>query len=109
MGLTKTDLFTARQNRLASWAKALGHPARLAIIEELLSKQNCTCGPLVNELGLAQSTVSQHLKELKLAGLIKGTVEGTAMCYCIDAGNWNQLVADLGGLFQRYTPENECC
>ncbi len=109
MGISKTDLFTTRQNRLSAWAKVLGHPARLAIIEHLLEKDACTCGPLVLELGLAQSTVSQHLKELKLAGLIKGSVEGTSMCYCIDGETWQQFTQDLTALFKSYTPPNNCC
>lgn len=84
MGITKTDLFSARHNHIAAMAKALGHPARVAIIEHLLQVNTCICGELVNALPLAQPTVSQHLKELKNAGIIKGTIEGNAICYCID-------------------------
>lgn|SRR5690606_32738613 len=84
MGASKTDHFTEQQNRLAIIAKALGHPARIAIIEYLLQVNTCICGDIVNELPLAQPTVSQHLKELKNAGLIKGNIEGNAICYCID-------------------------
>jgi ArsR family transcriptional regulator, arsenate/arsenite/antimonite-responsive transcriptional repressor len=85
MGLTKTEHFTPQQNQLANIAKALGHPARVAIIEFLLKTNNtCICGDIVNELPLAQPTVSQHLKELKNAGIITGNIEGTAICYCID-------------------------
>ncbi|MBF6607210.1 MAG: helix-turn-helix transcriptional regulator [Flavobacterium sp.] len=84
MGATKTDHFTDPQNELAVLAKALGHPARIAIIEYLLKVDSCICGDIVNELPLAQPTVSQHLRELKVAGLIKGTVEGTSICYCIN-------------------------
>lgn len=84
MGATKTDFFTEQQNNIATTAKALGHPARIAIIEYLLKVNECICGDIVNELPLAQSTVSQHLKELKNAGLIKGNVEGNSVCYCID-------------------------
>ena len=84
MGATKTDLFTDKQNTIASLAKALGHPARVAIIDYLLSVETCICGDIVNQLPLAQPTVSQHLKELKDAGLIKGRIEGNAICYCID-------------------------
>jgi DNA-binding transcriptional ArsR family regulator len=84
MGATKTDLFTARQNTIASLAKALGHPARVAIIDYLLSVDTCICGDIVSQLPLAQPTVSQHLRELKNAGLIKGKIEGNAICYCID-------------------------
>lgn len=84
MGLTKTQHFTTQQNELANINKALGHPARIAIIDYLLKVDTCICGDIVNELPLAQPTVSQHLKELKNAGIIKGTIEGTAICYCID-------------------------
>ncbi|RNA62468.1 ArsR family transcriptional regulator [Chryseobacterium nematophagum] len=84
MGVSKTHHFTDEQNRIASISKALGHPARVAIIEYLLKVGTCICGDIVNELPLAQATISQHLKELKNAGLIKGNIEGTAICYCID-------------------------
>jgi ArsR family transcriptional regulator, arsenate/arsenite/antimonite-responsive transcriptional repressor len=84
MGASKTEHFTDQQNELANIAKALGHPARVAIIEYLLRVNTCICGDIVNELPLAQPTVSQHLKELKNAGLIKGNIEGTAICYCIN-------------------------
>jgi ArsR family transcriptional regulator len=84
MGATKTDHFTDKQNAIATLAKALGHPARIAIIEYLLKVDACICGDIVNELPLAQPTVSQHLKELKNAGLIKGEIEGNTICYCID-------------------------
>ena len=84
MGATKTEYFTTKQNKLATLAKALGHPARIAIMDYLLKVDTCICGDIVNELPLAQPTISQHLKELKNAGLIKGSVEGNAICYCID-------------------------
>lgn len=84
MGATKTDHFTEKQNQIAIIAKALGHPARIAIIDYLLKVDTCICGDIVNEIPLAQPTISQHLKELKNAGLIKGNIAGTAICYCID-------------------------
>ncbi len=84
MGATKTEHFTDNQNAIATLAKALGHPARVAIIEYLMKVDTCICGDIVNELPLAQPTVSQHLKELKNAGLIEGSIEGNAICYCID-------------------------
>lgn len=84
MGVTKTEHFTGKQNQIAVMMKALGHPARIAIMELLVKKDSCICGDIVGELPLAQPTVSQHLKELKNAGLIKGSVEGTSICYCID-------------------------
>ena len=84
MGATKTEHFTDKQNQIAAIAKALGHPARIAIIEYLMKVNECICGDIVNELPLAQPTVSQHLKELKNAGIIKGNIEGNSICYCID-------------------------
>lgn len=85
MGLTKTEHFTAQQNEVAALAKAIGHPARVAILELLISRDNCICNDIVDELPLAQATVSQHLKELKHAGIIKGTITGKSICYCIDS------------------------
>src|ERR1700752_4456846 len=84
MGATKTENFTDRQNEIANIARALGHPARVAIIEHLLKIKSCICGDIVDELPLAQPTISQHLKELKNDGLINGNVKGTSICYCID-------------------------
>ncbi|MEQ8245280.1 metalloregulator ArsR/SmtB family transcription factor [Fulvivirga sp.] len=108
MGLSKTEKFTEKQNRMAVLAKALGHPARIAIIEYLTRAQSCVCGDIVNELPLSQSTVSQHLKELKDAGLIKGTIDGPSVCYCINAEVWGEAKGQLGDLFASY-PVNNCC
>ena len=90
MGITKSEIFTAKQNRLAQMLKALAHPARIAILQHLVKSEACICGDLVEELGLAQATISQHLKELKNAGLIQGTIEGTSVCYCINPKVWKQ-------------------
>ena len=92
MGITKTESFTEAQNEIATLAKALGHPARVAIMEYLMKVDGCICGDIVNELPLAQPTVSQHLKELKNAGLIKGNIEGNAICYCIEEKAIKKLV-----------------
>lgn len=105
MGVTKTENFTEAQNQLATIAKALAHPARLAILQILVKKQACICGDLVEELPLAQATVSQHLKELKAVGLIKGSVEGASVCYCIDQQKWEE-VRDI--FFNFFTPAVEC-
>ncbi len=91
MGVTKTEIFTEVQNELAVIAKALGHPARIAILQRLFSMNSCYCGDLVDDIGLAQPTISQHLKELRNLGLIKGNVEGTSVCYCIDTENWEKM------------------
>lgn len=107
MGLIKEHLFTEEQNRIAALAKVLGHPARIAILQYLIRKGTCVNGFLVDELGLAQATISQHLWELKNAGLIKGTIEGTSICYCIDPKGWSALTKDLGKLMTKVT--DNCC
>jgi predicted transcriptional regulator len=107
MGISKTDLFTAEQNELALIAKAFAHPARVAIIEYLIKANQCINGDLVNELGLAQATISQHLRELKSIGIIKGTVSGTSMSYCINEEVWDIVKSRLQGLLDRYDPK--CC
>lgn len=108
MGATKTDHFTNKQNQIAKIAKALGHPARVAIIEYLMKAGTCICGDIVNELPLAQPTVSQHLKELKNAGLIKGNIEGNAICYCIDEKNLNVLKDYFSKIILTVTKQ-KCC
>lgn len=109
MGLTKTQHFTSKQNQLAAYAKALAHPARIAILEYLVKHQTCICGDLVDELPLAQATVSQHLKELKAVGLITGEIEGTSVCYCIDNKVWEEVKEQLLTLFLAKLPSNNCC
>lgn len=91
MGITKTELFSKRQNKVAAYAKALGHPARIAILESILKRKVCICGDLVEELGLAQATISQHLKALKDVGILQGTIEGPSICYCIDKKTWKEI------------------
>jgi ArsR family transcriptional regulator len=110
MGLTKTDFFTEKQNKMACILKALGHPARIAIIDFLLKSDKCICGDIVNEIQLAQPTVSQHLKELKNAGLIQGNIEGTAICYCIDKKTFMEFQKYLTGIFGKLEKQkNSCC
>ena len=108
MGLTKTEGFTKTQLEVAAFAKALGHPARIAILQFLATQKACVCGDIVDALPLSQSTVSQHLKELKNVGLIKGDVEGPSICYCIDEKNWQKVKATMGDLFKNLDPKN-CC
>ncbi|WP_297815002.1 metalloregulator ArsR/SmtB family transcription factor [uncultured Polaribacter sp.] len=110
MGLTKTENFTAEQNSISTVSKVLGHPARIAILQYLAQQQSCICGDLVDEIGLAQPTISQHLKELKRIGIIKGTIEGTSVCYCIDITKWNQLKNTFNTFFGSIDACNEeCC
>ena len=102
MGLTKTEIFTEKQNKIAAIAKVIGHPARVAILQHLVQINSCICGELVDEIGLAQPTISQHLKELKRIGLLKGSIEGTSICYCI-----NQTV--LGEIKSIFTSFFDAC
>ena len=109
MGLTKTEIFTGEQNRLAIMLKALAHPARIAILQQLIKTNACVCGSLVDELGLAQATISQHLKELKNAGLIQGTIEGVSVCYCTEPDAWKMLHKELNLFFGSSTDMAKCC
>ncbi|MBX7205278.1 MAG: metalloregulator ArsR/SmtB family transcription factor [Bacteroidia bacterium] len=109
MGATKAEEFSVKDNRLAKYAKALSHPARIAILKLLIQKQACICGDIVDELPLSQSTVSQHLKELKEAGLIKGDIDGAKVCYCIDEKEWKAAKNYLNDFFENYTGSQECC
>ncbi|MDF2452814.1 MAG: winged helix-turn-helix transcriptional regulator [Bacteroidota bacterium] len=109
MGLTKTEEFTVRDNKIAKYAKALSHPARIAILQLLIKKQSCICGDIVDELPLSQSTVSQHLKELKEAGLIKGDTDGVKVCYCIDEKEWESAKNYLNLFLSAYVPKSKCC
>jgi DNA-binding transcriptional ArsR family regulator len=109
MGLTKSYEFSVKENKLAKYTKALAHPARIAILKLLAGKQTCICGDIVDELPLSQSTVSQHLKELKEAGLIKGDVEGARVCYCIDEKEWKTAQTLINQLFDTYKGGNDCC
>lgn len=108
MGASKTDHFTEQQNQIATIAKALGHPARIAIIEYLLKVNACICSDIVDELPLAQPTVSQHLKELKNAGLIKGSIEGNTICYCINETTFDILKEYFAKIIFTVTNQ-KCC
>ncbi len=111
MGLTKTDLFTKEQNELANLAKAFAHPARVAILQYLLASNKCINGDLVNELGLAQATISQHLRELKNIELIQGNIEGVCMSYCINPEKWQKVQKLFNGMFDKIQDcgSGECC
>ena len=109
MGTTKAEIFTDEQNRLAIMLKAVAHPARIAILQHIIKANACICGGLVEELGLAQATISQHLKELKNAGLIQGTIDGVSTCYCIEPKAWAELEKEINKLFQSYKEPKTCC
>jgi ArsR family transcriptional regulator, arsenate/arsenite/antimonite-responsive transcriptional repressor len=109
MGASKADLFTGRQNQLAIMMKALGHPARIAIIDMLLKTESCICGDIVDKLPLAQPTISQHLKELKNAGIIKGSIEGNSICYCVDEKAMEILGTYFTAISQKLKMQKNCC
>jgi DNA-binding transcriptional ArsR family regulator len=109
MGLAKTEMFSEVQNEVALFAKAFGHPARVAILEHLFKINTCVCGDLVNEIGLAQPTISQHLKELKGLGLIKGNVEGTSVCYCINPDKWTAMKSIMLRFLDQDVINESCC
>ncbi|GGG92222.1 transcriptional regulator [Polaribacter pacificus] len=110
MGLAKTEMFSDQQNEIALIAKVFGHPARVSILQHLFKINSCVCGDLVLEIGLAQPTISQHLKELKHLGLIKGSVEGTSVCYCIDKKNWAAMKKVMNEfLNQDLSQKQDCC
>lgn len=111
MGLSKTDAFSEKQNQISTLANALGHPARIAILEALAERQSCVCGDLVDVLPLAQATVSQHLKVLKNARLIRGEISGPKTCYCIDSSEWAQAKVILESFFESAINKSKdsCC
>lgn len=109
MGATKAEEFSVADNRTAKYAKALAHPARVAILKLLAGRQTCMCGDIVEELPLSQSTVSQHLKELKTAGLIKGEIEGAKVCYCINPTEWKAAQVSMTRLFSTFKDGGGCC
>ena len=106
---SKAKAFTTNDLQIAKYAKALAHPARVAILQLLIKKQACICGDIVDELPLSQSTVSQHLKELKEAGLIKGDINGVKVCYCIDEKEWGLAKKNVSTLFDSFESQAKCC
>ena len=109
MGATKTEIFTEQQNRVAELAKAFAHPARVAILQLLAERKACVCGDLVEELPLAQATVSQHLKELKRIGIIKGDIDPPRVCYCINEAVWEEARQAFGQVFDTLLTSKSCC
>lgn len=106
MGITKSGIFNEEQNKIATIAKVVGHPARVAILQYLFKINTCICGDLVDEIGLAQSTISQHLKELKRLEIIKGSIEGTSICYCINQEKWLEIKTIFSDFLNQ---KNQCC
>lgn len=109
MAITKAQLFNEKQIKTAEFAKALGHPARIAILEILAKRDTCICGDITDQLPLAQSTVSQHLKALKSAGIIKGEIDGVRTCYCLDEENLAGLKTILETFLTNLTTQNSTC
>lgn len=100
-------MYSDQQNDLAQFFKVLGHPARVAILQYISKQNSCICNDLVEEIGLAQATISQHLKELKSIGLLVGEVEGKSMCYCINIERWNEVQTQLNSFFNK--TKSNCC
>ena len=109
MGATKTEHFTQEQNDISKVLKALAHPARIAIVEYLLSVDTCICNDIVDELPLAQPTVSQHLKELKNAQIIQGNIEGNSICYCINPATFKKMEHFISQILHKTEIQNKCC
>lgn len=109
MGVTKTEIYKDEQNKLASLLKVLGHPARIAILQHIINQKSCICNDLVEELGLAQATISQHLKELKGIGIIQGSTDGKSVCYCIEEKVWKEFQNDFNTFFNQDVKVNQCC
>ncbi|MFC0181803.1 DNA-binding transcriptional regulator, ArsR family [Pseudarcicella hirudinis] len=109
MGVTKTEIYKDEQNKLASLLKVLGHPARIAILQYIINQKACICNDLVEELGLAQATISQHLKELKSIGIIQGSIEGKSVCYCIEEKAWKDFQEEFNTFFNQDVKVNQCC
>jgi ArsR family transcriptional regulator len=107
MGASKSESFSAEHNEMATLFKALSHPARIAIVDYLLSVDTCICGDIVNELPLAQPTVSQHLAALKNANIIKGSIEGTAICYCLNPDTIAKIVTHFSSITNKLN--SKCC
>lgn len=109
MAITKAQLFNEQQIKTAKLAKALSHPARIAILEMLVRRDACICEDITNQLPLAQSTVSQHLKALKSAGLIRGDIDGVRVCYCLNKENMEELKSVMGSLMDKFSGSQSCC
>lgn len=109
MGTTKSEIFTIEQNKLATLFKVLGHPARIAIIQHIIKQNAWICTDLVDVLGLAQATISQHLKELKSIGIIQGAIEGKSVCYCIDLKVWASIQNEFSCFFNQNVKIEKCC
>ena len=109
MGVTKTNLFSETQNDIATAAKAFSHPARVAIIQHLIKANACINGDLVQELGLAQATISQHLRELKDIGIIQGNIEGSRVNYCINPERWKEIKDQFNQIFNDFETKAAYC
>ncbi len=109
MGITKTDIYAEEHNKLSSLFKVLGHPARIAILQFIINQKTCICNDLVEELGLAQATISQHLNELKNIGIIKGSIDGKSICYCIEEKVWQEIQNKFNNFFNQDVQVKECC
>jgi DNA-binding transcriptional ArsR family regulator len=109
MGITRSDIFSDDINKTAQLAKAFAHPARITILRHLITTKACIVNDLVDVVGLSQPTISQHLKELKNIGIIKGEIEGPRVCYCINDTVWNEVKDTFSELFKLFDESRSCC
>lgn len=109
MALNKKGMFEEIDQELAEFAKAIAHPARIAILKVLAEKNSCICGEIVEVIPLAQATVSQHLKELKNAGLIQGSISGPKSCYCLNHSKFIKFQEAFNALFLHLESQNNTC
>ena len=109
MGVTKSEIHKDEYNKLANLFKVLGHPARIAILQHIIDEKTCICNDLVEELGLAQATISQHLKELKKMDILQGSIEGKSICYCINEEKWKEVKKEIGEFLDQDIKKKQCC
>ena len=107
MGASKLDIYSDRINKMAIIAKVFAHPARIAILQYISKQNSCICNDIVDEIGLSQPTISQHLKVINDAGLLKGNFEGKSICYCLDVERFQEFQSELNSFFNK--TKSNCC
>jgi len=107
MGASKVDIYSNDINQIAAVAKVFSHPARVAILQYISKQESCICNDIVEEIGLAQATISQHLKVINEAGLLKGTFEGKSLCYCLNLERFQELQSLFNSFFNQ--TKSNCC
>lgn len=107
MGASKLDIYPKNINEMAAIAKVFAHPARISILQYISKQESCICNDIVDEIGLSQPTISQHLKVINQAGLLKGNFEGKSICYCLNVERFHEFQAQLNQFFN--TTTSNCC